>query len=556
MRVVRHDDGRLANAVGQRVRALAPDAGTVLLGLSGGPDSVAALRLLLDAGVTVTAAHFDHRLRPASGRDVAFVQALCETWGVPLQVGRADVAAVARARRWNVEDAARRLRYAFLHRAAGQAGAQVIAVAHTLDDQAETVLLQLLRGAAFAAGMPPRRGAVIRPLLGVPRSRLRAFLEAAGIASCHDESNDDVRHARAWLRSEVLPALERRSPGIADRLARTAAVQRDAEGALDEVARTRFGDGALRRPALLRAPPALQRAALARLLEDAGVPVSLERLETVREALARETPWRIDVGSGRVVRVAYDRVELVQRSVPAPAGRVRSATELPAGVDPGLLEAYPDLEMRSRRSGDRIRLPGGTRRVADLLIDRKVPREARDGLRLLASGSDVLWIEGVAAAVGVMGEGVVVDPDEEAMRRALALAGEAAEAGELPVGAVVTLEGRVIAEAANRTEAEHDPTAHAEVVALRAAAAATGDWRLTGATLTVTLEPCPMCFGAVLQTHLRRVVYGADNLREGALGGVVDLRASGVKRLPEVRGGVLADESAALLRSFFQARRS
>ncbi len=141
------------------------------------------------------------------------------------------------------------------------------------------------------------------------------------------------------------------------------------------------------------------------------------------------------------------------------------------------------------------------------------------------------------------------------MRRALELAAGASAAGELPVGAVVVLDGAVVGEGANRTERDRDPTAHAEVLALRAAAAARGDWRLAGATLYVTLEPCPMCLGAVLQTRVARVVFGADNVREGALGGTVDLLAGDLKRRPEVRGGVLAREGAELLTAFFRARR-
>ena len=132
----------------------------------------------------------------------------------------------------------------------------------------------------------------------------------------------------------------------------------------------------------------------------------------------------------------------------------------------------------------------------------------------------------------------------------------AAEAGELQVGAVVVLGGEVVGEAHNSSERDEDPTAHAEVLALRRAAAHTGDWRLSGATLFVTLEPCPMCMGAVLQTHLGRIVYGADNLREGAIGSVIDMRAGSWKRAPEVVGGVLAGVSARLLREFFAARRA
>jgi tRNA(Ile)-lysidine synthetase-like protein len=248
-------------------------------------------------------------------------------------------------------------------------------------------------------------------------------------------------------------------------------------------------------------------------------------------------------------------VEVVRASRAVPPQPVREPGELPAGVDPGVLSAYPALEIRSRRHGDRIRLAGGTRLLSDLLIDRKVPLESRDGLRLLVSGRDVLWVEGVAAAEGVLSGEERVDADEAPMRRALALAAEAGASGELPVGAVVTVQGRVVGEGANRTEIERDPTAHAEMLALRAAAAEQGDWRLSGATLYVTLEPCAMCLGAVLQTHVARVVYGADNVREGALGGTVDLLAGDLKRRPEVRAGVLAPASTDLLRVFFRSRR-
>ncbi len=544
----------------ERLRALAPEAGRVLVAVSGGPDSVAALHLLLAEGIDVVAAHYDHGLRDDSPADAAYVRTLCQRLDVPLRLGGADVASVARQRGWNLEDAARRLRYAFLHEAARQLGADVVVTAHTLDDQAETVLGQLLRGTAFAVGMPARRGRVVRPLLEVRRRDLRASLEAEGIEARDDASNRDTSRTRAWLRAEVLPLLERRAPGAAERLARTGALQRDARAALDDVVRLRFGDGPYRRAALALAPAGLQRAALAGLLARAGARVDARRIEEARRALAEPTPWRVDLDDARVLRVAYDRVEIVERPHPAATVPIRAAADLPDGVAPEVLDRHVDLELRGRRPGDRIRLPGGSKRVGEVLIDRKVPREERDAVRLLASGSEVLWIEGVAAAPGVLEPGRAeadadADADEAAMRRALALARTAGEAGELPVGAVVTLGGRIVGEGANRTEADRDPSAHAELLALRSAAAAEGDWRLEGATLYVTLEPCPMCLGAVLQTRVARVVFGADNLREGALGGVVDLRAGPWKRRPQVRGGVLAREGAELLRRFFETRR-
>ena len=147
------------------------------------------------------------------------------------------------------------------------------------------------------------------------------------------------------------------------------------------------------------------------------------------------------------------------------------------------------------------------------------------------------------------------------MRLALAEAAEAAEGAEtaqdVPVGAVILDEaGTVIARARNRREADQDPTAHAEIVAIRQAARALGGWRLTGLTLVVTLEPCTMCAGAVTAARLARVVYGAEDPKAGAVGSLWDvLRDTRLNHRPEVIGGVLADECAALLRDFFAARR-
>ena len=144
-----------------------------------------------------------------------------------------------------------------------------------------------------------------------------------------------------------------------------------------------------------------------------------------------------------------------------------------------------------------------------------------------------------------------------AMTRALVLAAEAAGAREIPVGAVVLdPEGRVLGEGRNDREETGDPTGHAEVVALRAAAAARGTWNLEGCTLVVTLEPCLMCAGAVLQSRIGRVVFGAWDDKAGAAGSAYDVLRD--RRLPyraEVVGGVREAESVALLQAFFAARR-
>jgi len=144
------------------------------------------------------------------------------------------------------------------------------------------------------------------------------------------------------------------------------------------------------------------------------------------------------------------------------------------------------------------------------------------------------------------------------MRRALELAAAAQGWGDTPIGAVVLgPDGNVLAEAANEREKRADPTAHAEVLALRAAAQAYGDgWRLTGCTLVVTLEPCTMCAGASVLARVARVVYGADDPKAGAVDSLWDVvRDRRLNHRPEVTGGVLAEESAALLRAFFRDRR-
>lgn len=146
--------------------------------------------------------------------------------------------------------------------------------------------------------------------------------------------------------------------------------------------------------------------------------------------------------------------------------------------------------------------------------------------------------------------------DEPFLRQALRLAEQGAAAGEVPVGALVVRDGVILGEGENRTARDADPTAHAEVVALRVAGRAAGAWRLTGCTLYVTLEPCAMCAGAIVLARLDRVVFGAWDDKAGMAGSVGDLlRHPRLNHRPEVRGGVMAEECGALLRAFFAARR-
>ena len=146
--------------------------------------------------------------------------------------------------------------------------------------------------------------------------------------------------------------------------------------------------------------------------------------------------------------------------------------------------------------------------------------------------------------------------DAEFMRAALAEASDAAERGEVPIGAVLTLDNRIIARAGNRTIADCDPTAHAEIVALRAAAKIIGNYRLLGTTLYVTIEPCAMCCGAMIQARIARLVYGADDAKAGAVRSCFSvLDHPQLNHRVAVTSGVLAEDSAAVLKTFFSARR-
>ncbi|MHB8631306.1 MAG: tRNA lysidine(34) synthetase TilS, partial [Candidatus Limnocylindria bacterium] len=215
--------------------------GPLVVAVSGGADSTALLLLLAGAvpqlGLDLHVAHFDHRLRPrASARDAQFVADLAQRHGATIRIGRAE--RVPRS-----EDDARELRYAFLRRAALDAGAARIATGHTRDDQAETVLLHAARGSGLAglAGMRPRRDDIVRPLLAIGRAETEAVCAAAGIVPREDRSNADLAYARNRIRHKVLPELERVNPQVRTALARIAdaaagaadAARRNAEQALD-----------------------------------------------------------------------------------------------------------------------------------------------------------------------------------------------------------------------------------------------------------------------------------------------------------------------------------
>ena len=303
----------LADAVSRGARALAvPDDAHLILAVSGGADSMALLHGAVRAspGWRLTVAHLDHALRPDSAADATFVTDAAAALGLPAVVDRTDVAALARAEGRSLEDAGREARYRFLAEVAGADG--LVATAHTADDVAETVLINLLRGSglAGAAGIPARRGNVVRPLLAERRAALRAALEAAGVAPRDDPSNADPSFLRNRVRAEVLPLLESLRPGAVEALIRFAGLAADDDALLDavatgELARRRDEDGSIN----WHDPPprALGRRVL-RVAMGAPAPPA-ERIEALLEAA--EGPRggiRIELGGGRSASVRERRI--------------------------------------------------------------------------------------------------------------------------------------------------------------------------------------------------------------------------------------------------------
>jgi len=231
-----------------RRHGLCPGGTRLLIGLSGGSDSVALVLLLQELaetdGFTVASlAHLNHRLRCSSARDEAFCRDFATRVGLPLIVESIDVGSYAQTQRLSLEDAARRLRYDFLHRAAESASADRIAVGHTRDDQAETFLLKLIRGAGLTGlgGVYPSRGQVIRPLLETGRADLRRYLESRGQEWIEDETNEDIANPRNRIRHNVLPELDRAAAAPSSpAIARAAAIVREDGQWLDELASRRF----------------------------------------------------------------------------------------------------------------------------------------------------------------------------------------------------------------------------------------------------------------------------------------------------------------------------
>ena len=404
----------------------------VLVAVSGGADSVALLHLLLalapELRLGLHVLHVDHRLRTDSANEAGFVRALGARLGLKVDVAVVDVSSTG-----SVEEAARHARYAALETHATRVGAVRIAIGHTADDQAETVLMRVLEGAGprGLAGIPPVRGRIIRPLIEVRRAELVGILRASGEAWIDDPSNLDRRFVRNRVRHDVLPLLTRDMPDVVPMLCRTARLARETVDALERLATAELdrvvvaGAEEITLPLapLRELPPAIAaemlRQAAARL--GGGAPLRAWAHRGLRRVLADPPPRRpfrlgrvrIDVGSGLVrlgvaaLTPVAARTLVVPGTTPLPeveqalASRVVDAGDYVVPRDARRIAFDADrldgpLAVRARRRGDRFAPFGSVeRRLKDVLIDAKVPRWQRDALPLVTAADQIVWVAGV-----------------------------------------------------------------------------------------------------------------------------------------------------------------
>jgi tRNA(Ile)-lysidine synthase len=300
-----------------RRHGLCPPGSRLLIGVSGGSDSVALAVIMKElsehGGFSVAGlAHVNHRLRPTAARDEAFCRELALRLDLPVRIESVDVQSYAATQRLSTEDAARRLRYESLRHSAVDVQADRVAVGHTRDDQAETFLLKLIRGAGMVglAGVYPQRDEVIRPLLDVSRAELREHLVAAGHGWMEDETNEDVKNPRNRIRHRVLPELNLAAGAdTSHAIARAAGLARDDGQWLDELAESRFDMVARQGPngveidaeALDKEPPPVQRRVLLRALRTvaAGREIGLDHVDAAL-GVAAGLSGGVDVPGGRV----------------------------------------------------------------------------------------------------------------------------------------------------------------------------------------------------------------------------------------------------------------
>ena len=406
----------------------------VVAAVSGGADSMCLLEVLMalqpKLGIRLRVLHVHHGLRESAEGDLRFVREHCRRAAVPFEAVYVDASKYASEEGLSIEEAARHLRYEALRKAAAEwGGSCVIAVAHHMEDQAETVLFNLVRGSRLTGlrGMLPAGGGIIRPLMECTREEIEKFLTERGISWREDETNEDVRYSRNLIRREVMPLLRTVNSGAQEHIARAAEEAAEAEEFLRAqtervLARARVREGgfagrALLIDTLLREPPILQRRAVyAMIAEASGGRKDLQNVhvQAVLSLAGRQGNGSADLPGGLRVEKSYGKLcfggsagEKSDRRWPAGAGEYRCRVldfdgdmktvprkQCTKWFDYDKIGTFPDF--RTRQKGDRITLDdsGRSKSAARYMIDAKIPAGLRETIVLPAAGNEILWIPG------------------------------------------------------------------------------------------------------------------------------------------------------------------
>jgi tRNA(Ile)-lysidine synthase len=440
-------------------RMLSP-GDTVVIAVSGGPDSVCLLRALLslkpEYGLALHAAHLDHRFRGSkSAAEAKFVADLARTLGVPATVESRDVPAYCAERGLSAQAGGREVRYRFLQEVAGSISADSIALGHTANDQAETLLMRLIRGAGASglSAIPPVRANIIRPLIEITRSDVLKYLKENDQDFVTDPSNLKPIYTRNRVRLEVVPVLERFNPRIVEALTTAAEVIREEDaameasvaGIMDQMVRQDGGAILINRTTFNGLLPALRRRVLRKTLalwcgEEPSDLSSVRVREVVGFMSGAQTGRAMDLSNGLTLAREYDSfiIRLRERfeeftiplavpgmtGIPGPGLEVEVQVRDTIAQDGGppslrgtgvgdlgpfdenyLWQAQFDydkialpLYLRSRRSGDRFcpaGMNGRSKKLQDYFVDEKVPRGIRAVTPLLATEQDIVWVIGM-----------------------------------------------------------------------------------------------------------------------------------------------------------------
>ncbi len=378
----------------------------VLVAVSGGPDSTALLVAALECGHELVAAHYDHALQPSAQAASEHVAEVCRHLGVELIAERRS----SPLSRGSVQAAARKLRYQFLERARIASGADIVALGHTADDVVEGVILHMLRGCGIAGlrGMPASRGVFVRPLLSAWRQDVLDFLERHAMVALEDPANINPAYARVRVRHEILPALEQARPGIKRRF--YAAAQRAAalQASIEEQAGGILDAGTLSRSAVVGVPEPVAAELMRQLYSRAGgADPSLSRAH-IESMLRLALPGRggrgVDLPGNLRLRIVGETMEIVGQETPT-SSLLGARPRLRIVACPGCDDRHAahlktDLNLRVgfRTPGLTMRPRGGrgTRKLQDIFVDARVPREDRDRWPLVFAGDRLAWVPGVA----------------------------------------------------------------------------------------------------------------------------------------------------------------